>query len=291
MYVLMHGQDLPEVEEWNEYGEIKDNLSFSSTTTQPASTTSTPSKPPPIASTSTPTISSPSKLATESPLSQTSPSSPSQAPSSATSNPTGKENSLTEQMRQLGIEAAQKASGAKSKAKAPAPEPSNTASETLQKLDNAGPTGMPPPSGTTGAEEAKAPETVGVDVTSKADETPVVRQEEGELGEVGAEESAEIEHPHGTIEPAVAGTGYTGESGNDIKALEEHGGLEASENDQISKAENTEEDKEGEEAEAQETKARKVHNATASRGEELPGKKTQEQGAAEGEEAGVSVGD
>ena len=288
MYVLMHGQDLPEVEEWNEYGEIKDNLSFSSTATQSASTTSTPSKPPPTASTSTPKISSPSKLATESTLSQPSPSSPTQPSTSATSTPAGKENSMTAQMRQLGIEAAQKASDAKSKAKTSAPEPSNTKSETLQKLDNSGPPGMPPPSGTTEAEQATAPETVGVDVASKADETPMVGQERGEVGE---EERAEVEHPHGTLGPAVAGTGHTGEGENDTKALEEHGGLEPSKNDRTSKADNTEEDNEDDEAEAQEMKARIVHDATASKEEELPGKKTQDQGAAEGEESGVSVGD
>ena len=116
---------------------------------------------------------------------------------------------------------------------------------------------MPPPSGTTEAEEAKAPETAGVDVASKADSTPVVGQEEGEGDEEGEEESAEIEHPHGTLEPAVAGTGHTGEDGSNTKALEEHGGLEASKNDRTPKADNTEEDKEDDEAEAQETRLEK----------------------------------
>ena len=196
---------------------------------------------------------------------------------------------MTAQMRQLGIDAAQKASDAKSKATAP--ETSNAKEETLQKLDNSGPSGMPPPSGTTEAEEAMAPETVGAHVASKSDETPMVGQEKGEGGEVGEEESAEVDHPHGTLEPAVAGTGHTGEDGSDTKALEEHGGLEPSKNDRTSVEENTEEDKEDDEAEAQERKAGKVHDAAAAKEEELPGKKTQDQGAAEAEQAGVSVGD
>lgn len=94
---------------------------------------------------------------------------------------------------------------------------------------------MPPPSGTMEAEAAMAPETAGADLGSKADETLTMREfierEKAREGkEVGKGESAEVEHAHGTLEPAVAAVGNTAEQGaeeDDTKALEEHGGLEA----------------------------------------------------------------
>lgn len=204
---------------------------------------------------------------------------------------------MAEQMRQLGLEAAQKASDAKSKARADASGPSNAKSETLQKLDNAGPTGMPPPSGTTEAKAAKAPETINANIASRADETPVVvesgqsEQEEEVLEGEGEIEDAEMKHTHGTTKPLVASVGQKEDEGEDrtiAKALEEHGGLEPSKSEQQKKAEIKNLDDKGEEdPKGPESKIKDATSLT----EELPGKKTQDQAAARPDEAGVSVGD
>lgn len=292
-------QDLEEVEEWNEYGEIKDNLSFS---TQAPSTSNTPSKPPPTASAPTASTTSPSKLSTET---QPSPSSPSQPPTPATPSSTSADSPITAQMRQLGIEAARKASGSKTKPRTSAPEPSDISSETLQKLDNAGPTGMPPPCGTTEAEAAKAPETANADVVSKADEKLTVkefieeesREEGGEdvvMGETGKGRNAETEHPHGTLEPAVAAVGQREEKGERVgntKALEEHGGLEARTVDSKRTAKGTRNEDEEEAGEESGVATASAASNPADATTDLPGKKTQDQGAGDSNEAGVSVGD
>lgn len=287
-------QDLEEVEEWNEYGEIKDNLSFS---TQPASTTNTPSKPPSAAPPSTASTTSPSKLSTET---QPFPFSPSQPPTPATPSSASADSPITAQMRQLGMEAARKASGTKTKPKTSALEPSDIKSETLPKLDNAGPTGMPPPSGTTEAEAAKAPETADANVTSKADEKLTVEEFiEEESKEGGGEETvkgihAEIEHSHGTLEPAVAAVGQREDKGRregNTKALEEHGGLKARTVHPKPTAKGTgiEDEEEADEELGENTANAVTISADTTPG--LPGKKTQDQGAGNGEEAGVSVGD
>jgi len=208
-------------------------------------------------------------------------------------------------MRQLSIEAARKASHAKTKPSTSALESSNIESETLQKLDNAGPTGMPPPSGTTEAEAAKAPETANANVASKADEKLTVeesleerskmeRDEEMEKEETGKGGIAEIEYPHGTLEPAVAAVGHTEDDRErevNIKALEKHGGLEA----RIVNSEGTEkgirnEDKDEENDEVGAATASAARNSAATT-TDLPGTKMQDQSAGEAEEAGVSVGD
>lgn len=286
---LIHPQqDLPEVEEWNEYGEIKDNLSFAAgPSSQAPSTTSTPSKPPPSTSTTTNAPTSPSKLSTEStPLHSSS------QPPTESAQPT--ENPITGQLRQLGIEAAQKASDAKSKARASLPK----SSEPMEKPNNAGPASMPPPSGTTEAEDAKAPETGNPDIDSKADTTPVSEDQGGKdeqgvdevLEGTGTGESAEVEHSHGTLEPAKAAAGHIKDEGVDgrTKALEEHGGLQEKEENQEDRGQA---ETAGGEEKPGKTNTEDVASATASATEDLPGKKTQEQAAAEGDEAGVSVGD
>lgn len=164
--------DLEEVEEWNEYGELRDNVepgpkpppsapvTPSKTPVAPSSDTMstalgmnpvTPSKPPPfISSTETPPRHTPSS--TDSPL--------------------------TTAMRQAGFEAAKKAGDARSKARAEALQASKAqadtpSSETLQKLDHSGPTGMPPPSGTTEAGEALKAETGNTSVQGNADHVPL----------------------------------------------------------------------------------------------------------------------
>ncbi|CAF9923212.1 MAG: hypothetical protein ALECFALPRED_002329 [Alectoria fallacina] len=176
--------DLEEVEEWNEYGELRDNVepgpkpapsapatpsklptapSSDTLSTAPATNPVTPSKPPPfISSAETP---------------------PRPAPSSTDS-------PLTTAMRQAGFEAAKKAGDAKSKARAEALQASKARagtpnSEALRKLDNSGPTGMPPPSGTTEAGEAMKPETGNTSAEGKADDVPVTEEGRGEAEREG----------------------------------------------------------------------------------------------------------
>ena len=135
---------------------------------------------------------------------------------------------------------------------------------------------MPPPSGTTESEAAMAPETAGADMKSKADDTPLV----------GQDESAELEHPHGTMEAAVATMGNRWGDQSETKALEEYGGLEPRVSESKQGAGVAEDGKEGRDEEAE----AKVRDATTA-ADGLPGKPTQDQSAAEGDNAGVSVGD
>lgn len=90
---------------------------------------------------------------------------------------------MTLAMRQAGFEAAKKAGDAKAKARTDAlaaAKAKSEASENLKKLDNSGPTGMPPPTGTTEAEDAIKPETAGANVESKADEVPTALEAKAE---------------------------------------------------------------------------------------------------------------
>ena len=185
--------DLEEVEEWNEYGELKDNVEPAP---RPApSAPATPSKVPaalssevmsktPSTNPVTPSKLSPNKSSTDT---------PSRPSTSSTDSP------LTTAIRQAGFEAARKAGDAKSKARAEALKASKDksdtpSSETLKKLDNSGPTGMPPPSGTTEAEEAMKPETGNTTVEGKADNVPSTKNDEENVTEKSQkEEVSEVE--------------------------------------------------------------------------------------------------
>lgn len=273
--------DLPEVEDWNEYGEVKDNLSFASAPSTTASTTNTPSKPPP-------TTSAPPNTPQALPTAPTSSPQPSAASPTSPTKPTSPlslgstESPLTAQMRQLGIEAAKKAGDAKAKARAPAVEP----------------------------EKRGKREPEGAEVKNQAEETPAAPGEKEELEGIGEgpdEEAGtkegegqvkdgEIEHRHGTLEPKVAATGQKDESGaggRDIKALEEHGGLEKAVGEGAGTTQEgkvgLDEDR-GQSSQESGTEAKHAIAAT-DKGEDLPGKKIKEQGAAVGEEVGDSVAD
>ncbi|MDI1491293.1 MAG: hypothetical protein OHK93_002502 [Ramalina farinacea] len=179
--------DLEQVEEWNEYGEIKENLSFApataSASTPTPSAASTPSKAPPKQSATTASAPSSSTPSTRSTETKSPPPAPSldQIPDSATApSGTNAASSLTAALRQAGFEAARKATDAKTKARndilsasntSTATDPSKTAvsPETIQKMDQSGPTGMPPPSGITSAAEAKEPESGTTSIQGKAD--------------------------------------------------------------------------------------------------------------------------
>ena len=267
-----HGciQDLEEVEEWNEYGELKDNIggapSSNTMSTPSPSASNTPSKPSPPSVDST----TKSSLSSAETLPRPSPSKSSEQP-------------ITTAMRQAGFEAAKKAGDAKAKARSKVLDNPDIPKETTEKLDNSGPTGIPPPSGSTDAESAKAPETAESSVEGKADAVPStqpavklpIREKTGPGGAFSA--------------PPETQTMSEG----DVMAEEKH---EATAEDKKHEpTENTEND--GKETERREDSPTviswKTRDATAAtdEAEDLPGTKTQEQDATCGEKAGESVAD
>ena len=230
-------------------------------------------------------------------------------------------------MRQAGFEAAKKAGDAKkaklfASSKEPEPETLEGQGEKegivdeglLKKLDNSGPLGMPPPSGTTEVEESKAPETTGANVESKADKTPssepASEAQQENAGTAGNIENlkdkgtdlplrgsvknvdAVVEHPHGTMEPVITTMGQKTERGQEqgvTRALEEDGGLKGA----VEAREKEKEDEVAEYSDGEKGTSIKTEDVSAAADvtESLPGKKTHEQSAAEPEEAGTSVGD
>jgi hypothetical protein len=195
-------QDLEEVEEWNEYGEIKEQLG----TTAPAPA---PAAPTPVPSTSNPASKQPSSslAAASKPPSIALPTAADLKAGSASLNksstPTSQEKpTIAGQMKSMGQEVAEKAKqmrSAKLKAAAglapskesPGDKKADTEErdaadkekdqdtkvdeeqkEALAKLDNSAPSGVPPPTGATEAQDAIAPETGDATVVSKADELP-----------------------------------------------------------------------------------------------------------------------
>lgn len=140
------------MEEWNEYGELKDNVGTGAAI-PPISTPSAPSTP----SKAPQSADTPSKVS----LSAATPPRPQQ--------PSTTDSPLTTAMRQAGFEAAKKAGEARSQARAKAFGDSKASNDALKKLDNSTVTGLPPPTGTTEANSAKAPETRSSTGESKAD--------------------------------------------------------------------------------------------------------------------------
>jgi hypothetical protein len=161
------------VEEWNEYGEIKEQLAplpeADGYVAPVPSASNTPSKP---ASTAAPLESSPAAVAPAPASSASHP--PRQTPSVTVTGPQGEiENPIALALRQAGFEAAQKAKESKSKLASF----SHSASVSSQKeasgiSDGSTPTGVPPPSGITESADAAAPDTGGADVASKSDGVP-----------------------------------------------------------------------------------------------------------------------
>lgn len=151
------------MEEWNEYGELQQNVGTSPIVPS-SSTPSAPSTP----SKASKTVDTPS---TAQPLAATSSRPP---PSSTTESP------RITAIRQAGFEAAKKAGDAKSQARVKAFGEFKAFDDAAKKLDHSAPTGMPPPSGTTEASSAVAPETGSTAVKSKADTVPLTVAGEGE---------------------------------------------------------------------------------------------------------------
>ncbi|KAL8762011.1 MAG: hypothetical protein Q9194_007622, partial [Teloschistes cf. exilis] len=171
------GQDLEEVEEWNEYGELKEKVGVTPLPSTP-SAANTPTKAP------TSKSAAPSAMSTsESPaksMSSTNQTPPRPSASSSTDSP------MTTALRQAAMEAAKKAGDAKAAkfgAARSGGAPSNIPVETQKKLDDSAPTGMLPVTGTTDAESAKAPESTAVSMTDTAPEkekTSPTNEEEDE---------------------------------------------------------------------------------------------------------------
>lgn len=308
--------DLEEVEEWNEYGELRENVEPGS---RPApSTPATPSK--------TPAVSSSDPLSKAPTTNPVTPAKPPPIISSTETPPRPTQSTidspLTTAMRQAGFEAAKKAGDAKSKARAEALQSSKARTdtlntETLQKLDNAGPTGMPPPSGTTDAVEAMKPETGSTSAEGRADNVPVTEEGEGKAEEEGETDGKEMKMGNSKEAKESANKTIPSEEAGEVVESRRHAEPTAEEvpsSKEIEEAANASimHDKshivflgsrEGDTSEiveettkpnTQEEKGEsKLKEATSvsDAGQGLPGEKTQDQPAASGEEAGNSVAD
>ena len=320
------------MEEWNEYGELKENLEPAGLKPGPIATptpsaTSTPSKPPP--STNLPSNTSPAPVATTTDSSEPASSTgPLPAPATA------KEASFTTALRQAGFEAAKKANDAKTKARQEALAAAKSKDEGLQKLDNSGPTSMPPPSGTAEAADAKEPETAGALVESEADKVPATGEgateevenatqedhEDIQTAEAGkkstsnpisTDESEEVLGDTGQAEPqpstaqvipsiapppssddVPSATAVEAAANESILKDKSHIVLVGREADHTPPSERAELGKEQVTEETNRVGETPLREVTATdEAQNLPGKKTQEQEAAEGAEAGTSVAD
>lgn len=152
------------MEEWNEYGELKEHVSpgaMAPAVATPSSTPSTPSK-------TEPSVETPSKVrfTTETPTKA--------SQSAATGSP------LTIAMRQAGAEAAKKASDTKSQAKAKILGVSQASNDTAKKVENSSAPGLPPsvllpPSGTMEAPSTSAPEIGSTTTKSTEDDVETTK--------------------------------------------------------------------------------------------------------------------
>ncbi|KAL8723164.1 MAG: hypothetical protein Q9225_000505 [Loekoesia sp. 1 TL-2023] len=294
--VRMGMLDLEEVEEWNEYGELKEKVGVPTKPSTP-STTNTPTKMPASAST-------PSKLSTsDAPFQHTS----SIESPSRTAAPSQTESPMAAALRQAGKEAAKKAGDAKAKTLAKAGVPSKLPSETQKNLVNDEP-----------EEEAKASPERDVyegQGTKDPDREAVVRdskdtinlegKEEGGGSDVkssdpdaeavipdsrdtidGKENAASSEKAADSNDPDVeaAVPGSKGRIDSEEKGFSNLGiTSRRSDNDKS----NVRTEGQGRNSVENTTKA-----AAASDGaQDLPGKRTQDQDPANAEEAGASVAD
>ena len=279
--------DIDEVEEWNEYGELMEHLGEGKTKGQEPPTmmsaSNTPTKaslnPVPSALKEPPPTPADGRKV-EIPPDEQLPTTP-----SSTTKPV-EENTLTAAMQNIGFEAAQKAKAAKSSKlkssidSSTVKDPSE-ASLSLEKLDNAGPTGMPPPSGVTDAESAQAPETAGAHVESKADDTPVSSPNA---------DHHRIESPESKGNLAAKAEKAMAMSANEAVAeaapVEESSikSVPAKKEEMVKLAQTTQEDDTS-------SPTRKAATAMDQAETPLSGTKTQEQSAASAEAAGDSVRD
>ncbi|KAL8768539.1 MAG: hypothetical protein Q9209_005224 [Squamulea sp. 1 TL-2023] len=306
--------DLEEIEEWNEYGELKDKVGVKPMPSTP-STANTPTKAPP----STSNTNSPSKLlsSVETP--------PRHKTSSNADSP------MATAMRQAGAEAAKKAGDAKAKVLAKAKEAPSTTPGALPNSTNAGENldnSTAKGSVTKATKPASEASTV-VATADGADDMPESETFEG-MGSADPDEEAVVPNSKDTInskdsrEAASAPSNLDAEavvsSSNDTIEAEdsETSGMERSKADDpdaeavVPVTKNTggpdntvqaihddqdqkSEDDKGD-SESKAAGGKRVANATKATAAmdsavDLPGKRTQEQAPAKAEEAGTSVGD
>lgn len=219
---------------------------------------------------------------------------------------------LTTAMRQAGFEAAKKAgdakksSSAKIVAQAKGSEQSSSSSETLRKLDNSAPTGTPPSSGITGTRSAMAPETGSSTVESKADGVPETTTSSNKVTDSMQDLSlTEANAANSRAAGLTGGPAGTGEDKNlekktsigkgpkaEVKEAEEDG-LDKGNHESARPKTGMLEPEEREAESGAEEDAGNTKDVTAASDEvqNLPGKKTQDQPAASGENAGSSVAD
>ncbi|KAL9579867.1 MAG: hypothetical protein Q9212_004840 [Teloschistes hypoglaucus] len=317
--------DLEEIEEWNEYGELKEKVGVTPLPSTP-SAANTPTKAPTSKSTAPSAMSnseSPSKS-----LSSTTQTPPRASASSNTDSP------MTTALRQAAMEAAKKAGDAKAAkfgAARSGGAPSNIPAETQKKLDNSAPTGMLPVTGTPDAESAMTPESTAVSKTNTAPEKGNTKPDEEEdeketyegVGSNDPDAEAVVPNSRDTIDlERDAKTGAHGlppDSSNpeppaekiketksttddpdaeavvpDSEAPASSAKTAAAIEDTQNQLSNTDDNNNATTNKASgRNTLQKTTEATTSTEEEagLPGKKTQEQGSAEAGEAGVSVGD
>ncbi|KAL8698616.1 MAG: hypothetical protein Q9224_001769 [Gallowayella concinna] len=313
-------QDLEEIEEWNEYGELKDKVGVKPMPSTP-SAANTPSKPPP----STPTANTPSKLL-----------SPVETPSRQTSS-SNTDSPMATAMRQAGLEAAKKAGDAKTRALAKAKGAESTTTGTLTKHEalieqhpsagedvattKAPVTEATKPASTVassgdGGDDTDERLTNEGDGSKDPDEEAVVsgskdtidveddatagtnegssRDPNAEAGVSGSKDTVEAEKiaANGTkqsetedpdAEAVVPGSKNTGVPEKEVQAIHDSqaGGSDKKDGDDVNN------DGIGKRGGENAIKATAATNDT----ENLPGKRTQDQAAAKAEEAGTSVAD
>ena len=181
-------------------------------------------------------------------------------------------------MRQAGFEAAKKAGDAKTKAPTEFLDSMKAKDSGLQKIDTSSPTSIPPPSGSTEAADMIKGNSGQEKLESKADEVPATGEAEvlegtgqaeaiptSKEAEAAANESILEDKSHivlvGHGQTPVAGTPQSETFDESLKRVDSAGsGL-------------------------------KQAISATDEGEDLPGKRTQEQEAADGGEVGTSVAD
>lgn len=309
--------DVEEVEEWNEYGELKDNIGGGDAT----ETAGTPGKS--YALPSTPSKSTTTAASTPKTTSTESPAAPAQTepqPRSTQATTTG-ENPMTMAMRQAGFEAAKKAGDAKSKARTEALDAAKAKGGSLEKLDNAGPTGVPPPTGTTQAEDAitgvgsdskeegmgtldpKAEkEASGSTATSETATNSAPTEEAGSEvleGTGQAETSTQEQVPTASAAESAANEAILQDKSHVV--LKGHGQTPVTSAPPSEKADNDDNDEEEDEDNGSEKgggnvkgyagSTLKMSTSASDEAEALPGTRKQEQTAGKGEDVGDSVAD
>ncbi|KAL8845887.1 MAG: hypothetical protein Q9221_008980 [Calogaya cf. arnoldii] len=313
--------DLNEIEEWNEYGELKEKIGVQPTPSTPsASAANTPSK-------------APATTSTSSTNTKTNANSPSKLMSSISTPPKQATNPMATAMRQAGAEAAKKAGDARAlKAKGVPPsttvasaQPMKSESETATD-DDTSPKGSvtkatKPASEKVVTGDGAEDEDENEDADETAEETKATSEDpDAEAVVTGSKDTIAVNEKESTskdpdAEAVVPGSKDTISVENSTQSAESKSDDEADATQaKTTRAQNTiptsttiegikptpdsqndehnDDDSEESESDAQNASAEKEKiTAATTEVESLPGKKTQTQAPAKADEAGTSVGD